>query len=89
MGEEEALACLTARDSTGMSSLQIAASSKASGFSRFFARLIGNDSRTVEQPEPAIADMLGLSRKVCDGRRCGWKHMLLIVSCTNFSLEKI
>ena len=68
MGEEEALACLTARDSTGVSALQVAASSKASGFSRFFARLISNDSRTIEQPEPAIADLLGLSSKVCDGQ---------------------
>lgn len=67
MEEEEALVCLTARDSTGVSALQVAASSKASGFSRFFARLIGNDSCTIERPEPAIADMLGLSRKVCDG----------------------
>ena len=67
---DEALTCLTARDSTGVSALQVAASSKASGFARFFARLISNDGHIVEKPDPAVADMLGLSKTVRDGQWC-------------------
>ena len=81
---EEALACLTARDSTGMSALQVAASSKASGFARFFARLISIGGHTIEQPEPAVADMLGLSKTVSDGQWCCWNHVLLIVCRVGF-----
>ena len=54
------LECLTAQDVNGESALHSAASSKASGFARFYAKLLTNGSQILQQSIKDVLELLDL-----------------------------
>lgn len=54
------LECLTAQDVNGETALHSAASSKASGFARFYAKLLTNGSQILQQSTKDVLELLDL-----------------------------
>ena len=54
------LECLTTQDVNGESALHSAANSKASGFARFYAKLLTNGSQILQQSIKDVLELLDL-----------------------------
>ena len=54
------LECLTTQDVNGETALHSAASSKASGFARFYAKLLTNGSQMLQQSTESVFHLLDL-----------------------------
>ena len=54
------LECLTTQDVNGETALHSAASSKASGFARFYAKLLTNGSQMLQQSTENVLQLLDL-----------------------------
>ena len=54
------LDCLTTQDINGETALHSAVSSKASGFARFYAKLLTNDSQMLRQSTKDVLQLLDL-----------------------------
>lgn len=54
------LECLTTQDVNGETALHSAASSKASGFARFYAKLLTNSSHMLQQSTKQVLQLLDL-----------------------------
>ena len=54
------LDCLTTQDINGETALHSAASSKASGFARFYAKLLTNGSQMLQQSTKDVLQLLDL-----------------------------
>ena len=52
--------CLTTQDVNGETALHSAANSKASGFARFYAKLLANGSKMLQQSTKNVLQLLDL-----------------------------
>ena len=65
MSLEDSLKCITQLDSSGETALHAIVRSKASGFARFYSKLVSTNG-TMHKPADNVMKILGLSGKVCE-----------------------